>query len=86
MKLESNVCQNVCGVLLSNLGTGSCDVLQAEVVTQATLFVEPLQGKLGRLHDDRFVHVVSCGTVWTLVHHGSSRNYKWRPAGSKVKG
>lgn len=86
MKLESNVCQNVMKVLLSNLRTGSCDGLQAEVVTQATLFVEPLQRKIGRLPDDRFTHVIGCGTVWTHCHHGSSRNCRWKPAGSKVNG
>lgn len=57
-----------------NLETGSCDVLQVEVVGLATLFVELLQAKISRVLDSGVIHFIGCGTVRTLVQNGSSRN------------
>lgn len=67
-----------------NLRTGSCDVLQAEVVGLAALFVELLQGKICRVLDIGVMQVFCCGTVWTHVQRGSGRNCRWKSARPKV--
>lgn len=72
--------------LWRNLGAGFGDVLQAEVVGLAALFVELLQGKISRVPDRRVIHVICCGTVWTLVQYGRSRNCAWKSARPKVDG